>query len=528
MLALPQQAIVCQISAGRLRDVDPEELQVVKALLKGAGMLPERIANMHIRASTTANLSRVYRLEESRGVSYLKIADREGARGGFFIKFLNRGDSDGREAGGLRRRHVRHLVISINNRVGRQVAPHPLCLGENVFEYRVPQALPEVSVFKDAIGCVMTRWQEVQGDHLGMLAKGAKVHDPISYSPQTVRRLANHLWEFQKLANEALIERGQTGDVECLAHEQRALLGYQALCWPLLSALGLSQEHLDTLSEKKEGLRAQAVLKAKAIQTACEEVAGTLGLSGAGTLQDIAATFLTRYPLEGAKKLNLSITSQVQGTPFQEAVFYADRDGLWSPEVLRLGRRISQLMVANEIVEDILNGGAKLTLELLKGLVELQKRYQRVEVLPKGVVHHDGHPHNFLARDGELALLDPDDISWGMAFADLSNVYVYKIVRGYVGEKLDQSQAVKLLDAALIPDWVGEHAQNILDYNVVGFWNHCRHLSECYALDPSSISGINVAVTLKSFLKELSTREHYDQVYRDTLFPLLTPRTQYA
>lgn len=520
----PPQEIVCDRSEESLRTVQLEERQVLLALLKDAGIPPEQLPELRIRASKMGNLSRVYLLESPAGTSFLKLSDKQGARGGFFIKFLNRGTWKEQEAGKIRRRQVRHLVSSANRKAGRQLAPEPLCFKEGVFEYRVPERIGCIPVFSDSVGCIMTRWAEVKGTHVEMLEANGKRHDPTSYSPETVRKLVHHLWTFQKMAGSAL----ENKDVELLIHEQRHPQGWQAISTSLLATFGLTQDHLEALKDEElcspdviEALRSKAALKAEEITRALLEVATRLGVPEETTLEELSKRFLLQYPLESTRELNLSITSHVEGLPLQETVFYADREQRWPQEVLWLGRRLSQLIVANELVSDILHDKARSTLRLLRGLARLEARYERVRHLPHGIVHQDGHPVNFLTDHDELSLLDLDNISWDVAFSDLSNVYVYKVVRGFVNGKLSKLQTIQLLDAILIPDWVEEHIEEILDSNIASFWNHSRDLADCYELDPIHVNELNVAVTLESFLTELAKREQYDQVYRGELIPLL-------
>lgn len=486
-----------------------ESHQSIRGLLVNAGMESYRVQCMEILQTDWGNLSRIYFVREAQGNSYLKISGHSHSKGGFFIKCLGHGDHEERQAGFMRRQAVRTLLSKINGVTDRQIASQPLCFSPGLFEYWLPETEQ----------AVMTRWTEVLGDHLEPIAPHLKRYDPISYDPSLIRMISVHLWQFQKLAAHALPE-----DPNLLLHEQRKLLGYPTVAARIRSALGVTEEQIERIGSKEEGslvdirqaLRERAAMKADEIRDLCEALSNQLAVDGASDIQAVAAAFLSKYPPREPEKLKVAITSHAKGVPFQEALFYAERDQQWPAEVIRLGRRIAQIMAADEIVTDILCNEATLTLEFLIRLAQLEARYQRVDSFPKGVVLQDGHPLNFLKERETLAILDSEDISFDVAFVDLSNVYVYKIIRGFVDQQISRERCIELLQAILIPDWVGDHRPDILDYCIASFWNHSWDLAECYQLQPDAANQINLAVTLTTFMNELLKREQYDRVYRET------------
>jgi hypothetical protein len=482
-----------------LRTLDSQELAWVTELLTGAGGVAKcRAACMEILHVEWGNLSRVYLVREGGEDSYVKIGGSSRSKGGFFIKSLGCGSDDERGAALMRRTALGHLLVDINCLVRRQIISTPLLLEADFVEFWIPR---EKAFVKEAMNGIMTRWAAVKGSHLEPLTPDAKRYDPISYAPSQIRMISTHLWQLQKLGHQALPEGPGR-----LVHEHRQLHGYAAISSRIESAFGSTQEQL----------RERASAKADEIRDLCKALSFQLEIDPNSSIQEIARAFLERNGSEAPEKLKIAITSGINCAPFQERVFYAERDRQWPEEVIRLGRRISQIMVANEIVTDILEKGP-LVNGLLDRLPDLEARYRRMEYFPMGVVLQDGHPLNFL-QDGEnLSTIGCDDISLDVAFVDLSNVYLYKIVRGFVDGKIDRQRYVELLDAVLLPEWVGEHRPNILDYCIASFWNHSRDLVDCYNLEPEQANRINLAVTLMTFTNELVKREQYDQVYRETL-----------
>jgi len=506
------------------KELTLDEDAALRKLLSHAGMLSERVAELKFRKSTEGNLCYVYEVTEGDHRTFLKIADKSGARGGFFIKFLRRGDINEENAGTLRRHHVRWLVPLVNEKMGRDVVPNPLCLGEGVFEYRVPAQIDGSAVPEQFVGCVMSHWSAVEGSHPKLNNPDAKVHDPSSYHVDDIRLMAGLLRDFQTAASPVLKPLQEAGKLGELSHEQRRLSGLKEVMNAVLGAFGMDQNDLEKLGV--DGTALQKLSSAAKEQSArledeVKKLSQELFSDDSHSLNEICEWFLERYPVGAPIKLNMAVTSQVDGAPFQEKVFQMEKGNLHPKEAVQLGRRISQLLVCREMVNDILNHDAEKVCALLKGLTSLIVRYERLEKFPMGIVHQDGHPQNFLMEEGLPAMLDPDDLSYDYAFSDLSNVYVHKIVRAYTAGSIDKEKAIELLNAVLIPEWVREHGPDILDLLVASLWNHAEDLAACFRLDRSVVDGLNLAVTLNSFLEQLESREKEDLVYREELFPSL-------
>lgn len=495
-----------------MQSLTSHEAEWVRGVLAGAGLDSRQLSDI-VRIEW-GNLSLVYLIRSESEPSYIKMSRAAGSKGGFFIKPLGCVNQDEQEAGSIRRDLVRRLLSQIDGLVHRSITPQPLSFGPGLFEVWVSKSTGELQPER----WIATRWSELKGDHLEPLKPDLKRHDPSSYSPAIIRQISLKLWELQKVAHATL-----TGDLRPLAHEQRQLLGYPRLISSLASAFGVSEQEIRSLehSPMVQTLRQRADAKARAIESACHLLAQEVGLPAGVGIEKIAEKFLQRYPPQTATPLNIPITSHIDSLPFQEALFYAERDGHWPAESVQLGRRISQVMVAQDIVADILENEAMQTLELLSGVAQLEERYRRVEEMPMGIVHQDAHPLNFLVHEGELAILDPNEISWDVAFVDLSNVYAYKIVRAFEDRKIDEERCVELLQAALIPEWIGDHAVHIFDYCIAAFWNHAMALVDCYSLQPERAASINPAVTLATFSEGMAKREQYDRTYRERLYPLM-------
>ena len=140
---------------------------------------------------------------------------------------------------------------------------------------------------------------------------------------------------------------------------------------------------------------------------------------------------------------------------------------------------------------------------------------------PCGIVYQDAHPAQFHFWEGKFTLLDPDSISYDYAFADLTNAYLYKIVRAYAEGVLSEKRTLELLNAVLIPRWIEKYGKHILSHTITSFWNHSINLVYCYNLHQENSDDINLGFTLKSFLCESAQRLFYDKIYREQLFPQL-------
>lgn len=453
--------------------------------------------------SVEQGLSSIFCLRTSHGISWVKFSHRPGSNGAFFIKHLVSPNPEKLKHGKKRRELSRSLILKINELAKRQLLPSPLPLNEkgDVFEHTVKDSPAHLT------RTTLTYWSDLPGKPPECTSPN--IWDPCSYSTQTVRSLANTLWEVQKLGDQALQEIAP--DLDSLSHENRKLIGYETIKHDLLQSLGVSlsapENLLEQLKDSKSRLHTDLQTKAKKRQQVINnqkiQLANQLGITNTD-LNAIAKAFL----------LKNTPTKQSESS-FQQILFYAERDRSWNQEALFLGRTIAQLMLAEEMAKDILENNAACIHSLLTKLYNLQKHYQNTDSFPKGIVHQDAHPAQFHVSEGRFSILDLDDLSYDVCFADLANVYVYKIVRAYHQKKISKNQAIDLLNAVLIPNWIGAHGPNILSHNIASFWNEVMTLIDSYNL--TNPQEINLAVTLKGFLEELSNREDYENTYRGLL-----------
>jgi len=497
--------------------VNEEERSTRFHVIKEAGVDTQQFASYAVEKSLKGNLCIVYRLSSQVAQFVVRLAPRPGPAGGFFIKFLPQSQPEVVEHGQKRRELARALTERINETAGRVLIPVCCPLSKGGYEHRVSSEFPDADTY-DFQGRTMTLWTYLPGGHLKTVKPGAKPHDPCNYSPEALNRIARLLITTQTYASKSM----EGLSLELLRHELRSPID-EPLGAHLLSALGMEEQELSLLSANpkvvREKLESFAITSAERVSATKACIADRLNVPPDTKLEELCTHFLQRQPAVGSDQIPVQVTSYADGAKFAEQVFFAQRNATWPAQALETGKRLAQLLVLQDLVHDIQANDSKRTLELLTGLVDARQRANRMQNVPLGFVHQDAHPLQFLSYEGELSILDPDDWSIDHRYADLANVYLYKIVRGYVSKQISEERAVELLQAVLIKDWVQGFEQNLLDHNVVSLWYAARHLSAALSLDDSNLPDYNLAVTLNTFMKELNSRVAYDQVYRTQLLP---------
>jgi len=514
-----------------LHSTQVQESDCIIQILSAAGVPPSSLKTASLE-SRERGLSSIYRLTDGKSeVRWIKFSGARGSSGSFFIKNSVDPDEEVIEHGKYRREVMRELILGINNLAKRQLLTSPLPLDSEgkSFEYSVDSSLVNLEATPHLAGTHMTLWQHVPGERPVRFFNSFSVYDPCAYEVKTLRTLVCALLELQKLSQKWLSLQLDPEKIKfTLSHEDRKLIGYEPLKDLILNSLGLDGEpevvkallH-DPTSSIHEKLRSTAKSRLEEIERKKVSIAEKLEIDTSTDLEALAQIFLkNQLPPWTTALVESEKRRGVDSISFQQAVFCAEREKIWPTNILLLGRRIAQLLLAKEVAENILNKDAALVLSLLSKLCDLKESYTYTEKFPSGIVHHDPHPAQFHIWNGEPSILDLNNISYDIGIADISNVYVYKIVRAYVQKSISREKAIELLNAVLIPEWVGKDGIHLLSYNIASFWNQGIHLARCFELKQKDTPRVNLAVSLQSFLNELENRSEYDRVYRE-LFPEL-------
>lgn len=487
----------------------------VQSILTTAGMPKDLATNCEIEEDKEGNLSVTFKLTfPNQRICFLKFHEREGARGGPFIKhLLPISDESTQKHAEKRRRFLRKVLESIVLYYRPTLVPRPLYFDlsddsmglektkakQGVFaEFRVGTSIPRLE------GLVGTLWEGLELDHLPLSVKGASPHDPIHYSPEMVRRCTAGLGELQREAAKVIEEKIQKKEgtpetnrlklEEKLKHEQRSLIGYPQLAKELSDTLG----DVETFP-----MRGKMLIK---------------------EIQDQCQIEFNDSSIEGCQQKFLhevTIPEKFRELPFNKQVFLAEKERWWSQESLFKGKRLAQLKEAYYIAQALLNQDQGL-LEFVEFLQGFKATYLRMEKLEKSVVPQDGHPFNFFTNreDGKTSMLDLEDLSIGARFADLSTVYLYKILRAYLNKKISKDDATALIHATL--DGYNSEASHpltkeelacIVDYNLAIFLNHFSQIGLSLRRNPNELNSYNLAVTLSDFLSHFNLLRSSSEVW---------------
>lgn len=484
--------------------IDHSTNNIIRSILIRAGM-PEMLArHCEIERDKEANLAVTFKLvfPDSR-VCFLKFHEKEGARGGPFIKhLLPIQDLSMREHAAKRRCFIRKVLESVVIHYRPHLVPRPLYFNleeasialekakakeEGILaEYRVEEPMALLN------GRVGTLWEGLEIDHLPLLDENQiSVWDPICYSPQMIFRCTAAIGELQRECEKALEEviqkkKGTREEVllrleEKLKHEQRALIGYDTLLKDFLSVVGDAS--------------VLPITGKRLIDKIEKECTREFGDSSIERLQQ---EFLKTVTIPPEDKVNA----------FHKQIFIAEREGWWSVELMYQGKRLAQLGEAFKIAQAFQTRPEEMG-ACVAFIKSFKETYAKIESLKKSIVPQDGHPFNFFIHrtDHKTSMLDLEDMSMGVRFADLSTVYLYKILRAYIGKKISKETAQSLIEATLegynseVSERLSHEEISLMaDYTLAAFLNHLSQFGVILRMQPEELNTYNLAMNLEEFL----------------------------
>ena len=482
----------------------------VKEVVEQAGVPSHETASFE---ENEHGLSVTYRTVSG---DWIKILPPTRSNGGYLIKPLRAPQREERSQN-------RYLVMpwfskGVNAAANRTFLPECLLFDERKEVYKIQIPFGD-DVPPTLAGRTIVYLKNIEGAPLD--CQSENIWSPTEYPVETIRSCITALWELQKLGDQWLEEN--LVRASRLSHEDRELMGYDRVFETVTDSLGISSFSKEEIIGQGEALLAalkkRTEEQSEQIKISTAAIARKLDLPEESPSDELAEAFLEKQSPHYTSARE-SYEKKWKDVIFPRELFCAEREKLWPEETLHLGKEIAQLQIAEELAQDILENKAALTLKLLKNLCELEGHYRQVDLFPKGVVHQDGHPAQFVKLpDDQIAIVDIFNISVDVCFADLANNYLYKFVRSYHNEQITEVRALDYIKALLIPEWVGDHGEHLLSYNVASLWNHITSITDSYNLEQGAVEDINLAVTLERFSRELDSRLKYEQTYRQKLFP---------
>lgn len=518
--------------------INPE---FIRPLLADAGIPPGIVNECKIDPVPEGSLAITFQVVTPTGeVCFLKFCETEGARGGPFLKHLLPIDHVSmREHSTKRRRFVRKALDHIVTHYRSTLVPRPLYFDLSsdsmaiqkskekngvLAEYRVKRDGAKENTPAVLLEMVGTLWQGLEIDHLPLLSEDRKnVWEPMEYAPEIIFQCNAAIGEFQREAEVFVtktIERkvsnqkGSSLEVRTkiekkLEHEQRSFKGYETLMQDFLSALGIvSLDDLD-LSLQSKG---EELLKALAIR---------LQTSGEKSVGELQKRFLEGVIIPG------NDPSKFSSLDFHKLVFTAEREKWWTPEVRSRAKALARLGQVEKIAQVMKTRPGDI-ITLIQSLRNFKTAYLKLETLTKGMVPQDGHPFNFFRnkKDGKITMLDLEDISMGPRFADLSAVYIFKIVRGFVDQKITEDQAIKLIQASIdgynseiASSLTQEELSLMADYVLAVFLNHLPQFGIILRLHEEELNSYNLAMSLEEFLTQFEKLQKIGHAWVETFLP---------
>ena len=232
---------------------------------------------------------------------------------------------------------------------------------------------------------------------------------------------------------------------------------------------------------------------------------------GGSSIDEQKARFLADVP----------IPAEYAKLPFKQLLFAAERERLWTPSKIAEGKAIDQLQQAVTIAKELAQDPRRVA-SIVDDIRSFRNTYESLQKLPQSIVPQDAHPFNlFIHRpDGKTSMLDLEDLSMGIRFADLSNVYVFKILRGVLHKKITEEQAVEYLKAmisgynsqARIP-LKQEELELMADYTRAVFLNFLPQFGIILRADPEELSAYNLAMSLDSFAEHYQLLKQISQLW---------------
>lgn len=387
------------------------------------------------------------------------------------------------------------------NRVSQERVYAELRLGENSYPARIA-------------GMVGSLWKTLPIQHLPLKSPDKlDVWNPIDYAPKEVFLCTAVIGELEekltrfvrgKIISKFEKGKGSFEEIELklqnkLRHEQRNLMGYDLLVKKFLFSLGLSFEDLDHLRIRlqEEG------------RNILERVQEKVNNSGASSLSKLKGNFLQDLTLE-AKYANL---------PFQKLLFTAERERWWSAETRREGKKIDQWEQAEAIGKSLIENPEKVE-AMIQNILMFQNTYKELESLPQTLVPQDAHPFNIFLNntDGKTSMLDLEDFSMSARISDLSNVYIFKIIRGLIMGKISEPEAISLIKASLdgynseASKPLGEKELRLMaDYSKGIALNFLSQFGITLRMNTDELNVYNLAFSLDSFLEAFHLRNQISE-----------------
>jgi hypothetical protein len=518
--------------------INPE---FVRPILIEAGMPSAVASSCKIEPVPEGSLAITFKIALSDGkVCFLKFCDAEGAKGGIALKhLLPIDDTCMREHAAKRHRFVRKALdyVIANNRA--TLIPRPLYFDlstepmssqkrkerEGIFaEYRVnlnfagantPTVLPDM---------VATLWQGLEIEHLPPLSAEEKnVWEPMKYAPEVIFKCTAAIGELQKWAEQFVAEtidrkvRCQKGSPEeirkkidqKLQHEQRALKGYDILMQDFLTALGVVD-----LSQLDHSLKQRGQELLQIIDHHLQE-------SRAETVCELQQHFRTEFPIPDEKP------EQFETLDFHKLIFVAERKKWWTPEIRNRAKSLAQLGQAEKMARSFENEPNAI-IQLIHFLEAFKTTYAKLETLPQAIVPQDGHPFNFFQNqvDGKTTMLDLEDLSKAARFADLSTVYIFKIIRGFIGQMITQTEAAALIQATIdgynsevATPLNSEELSLMADYALAVFLNHLPQFGMILRMEEKDLNSYNLAMSQEEFLLQFEKLQKISQTWTEKFLP---------
>ena len=512
--------------SNQCRAEEDSTIEFVRKCLADAGM--KNTAQLDIDFHERS-LSVVYKVtDEGKALFWAKSRSYSISSGGYFPKIINGPFSTkAYTQGQIRRKYSRKLIQDINSASGTTllVPYYPFDEEQTVWEYftGVEPDIPSSYLRNN----VMTLWVNVDGEANPYYQSKYK-WNPCAYSVEVIKELAQLLYKISKAGDQVLNATQDRLALETLlAHEYKEPVDFENLTRSLLVSFGLGSFSLERALEEakkpqssmRQALYKKAQLQLKEIKKNTIVLAHQLGVSESTTLEDLAKKFLDQADPTFRSAL-VKHEKELETIPFLHALFSAEREGIWPQKTIFLGRRIAQLIMAAQIASDICEDNASSLCHLLQQLDDLKTHYLYVKNAPKGVIHGNAHPCQFLlTKDKQWVLADNDNVSVGFFLGDISVDYVAKIVRGYSKGTVNEEEALDLLQAVLIPEWVEEqHRAKVLSYPIVAFAKEAYNLVYAYSLSQENAGKINLTLPPKEFIEGLGERFAYDQLYREQLY----------
>jgi hypothetical protein len=504
-------------------DIDPA---IIRTFLQEGGMPKALSEACVVETVPEGALAITFKISLPDGVFYLKFSDAEGAKGGVALKhLLPINDKVMREHAEKRRQFVRKALDAVITERAT-IVPGPC-----YFDLKsIPMTKQKSRAQKEKIfaelrvddhsypariaSMVAALWKELPIKHLPMRSPDKlDVWDPTEYTPDDVFLCTGTLGELEEKTSRFIqakikqkIEKGKGSFEEIdaklrnkLRHEQRNLAGYDILLKDFLSSLGLCPNDREHLQER---LREQG-------RNLLQRIEETLKNFEAASLAELQTKFLQDLPID-AKYANL---------PFQKLLFTAERERWWSHEIRLKGKRLDQLQQAKTIAKSLIETPERIEM-LIQDIFQFQAPYAELETLPQALVPQDGHPFNIFLNlsDGKTSMLDLEDVSMAARISDLSNVYIFKIIRGLIFEKITEPEAIQLIKASL--DGYNASASSPLseqelrlmaDYSKGACLNFLSQFGIILRMNLHELDNYNLAMSLDTFLDAFNLRNQISQ-----------------